>query len=399
MVNTRSRSLLRQRGRHESGRVSMVELFFDLVFVFAVTQLSHGLLAHLTPVGALQTLMLLMAVWWLWIFTSWVTNWLDPEKVPVRVMLFGLMLVGLLMSCSIPEAFGEKGPVFALAFVAMQVGRTLFMLWALRGEGAVQSRNFLRILVWFLASGVFWAWGGFEQGALRTGLWLVAIAVEYVSPSLAFWVPGLGHSTTSEWDVDGAHLAERCGLFVIIALGESILVTGATFAGLPSDKATVTAFLVSFLGSVAMWWVYFDTAAERASYRIAHAEDPGRIARLAYTYIHLLIVAGIIVCAVADEIVLVHPGHAETMGIAVILAGPALYLLGNALFKWTSNDRKLPPLSHVVGLSLLALVAPFAFAHQLSALALGTVTTSVMVLVAGWESIALRRQPPVRDEA
>ena len=392
-MNAHSRSLLRKRGQHDSSKVSMVELFFDLVFVFAVTQLSHGLLAHLTPTGALHTLMLLMAVWWLWIFTSWVTNWLDPEKVPVRVMLFALMLGGLLMSSSIPEAFGEKGLLFAGVFAAMQVGRNLFMLWALHGEGAAHSRNFQRILVWFLASGVFWVWGGFEQGGLRTGLWLVAIAIEYVSPSVAFWVPGLSRSTTTEWDVDGSHLAERCGLFVIIALGESILVTGATFAGLPSNGATVAAFLVSFLGSVAMWWMYFDTASERASHRIAHSNDPGRIARLAYTYLHLLIVAGIIVCAVADEIVLVHPGHAETISVAVILAGPALYLLGNALFKWASNDRKLPPLSHLAGLALLAILAPFAFAHQLSALALGATTTGVMVLVAAWESIALRRLP------
>jgi len=398
-MNAHSRSLLRKRGQHDSGKVSMVELFFDLVFVFAVTQLSHGLLADLTPTGALHTLMLLMAVWWLWIFTSWVTNWLDPEKVPVRVMLFALMLGGLLMSCSIPEAFGDKGLMFACAFAAMQVGRTSFMLWALRGEGAVQSRNFLRILIWFIASGAFWVWGGLEQGALRTGLWLAAIAIEYMSPSLAFWVPGMGHSATAEWNVDGGHMAERCGLFVIIALGESILVTGTTFAGLPGNSVTAAAFLVSFLGSVAMWWMYFDTAAERASIRIAHSDDPGRIARLAYTYMHLLIVAGIIVCAVADEIVLVHPGHAESMGIAVILAGPALYLLGNALFKWASNDRKLPPLSHLAGLLLLALVAPSAFAHQLSALALGAFTTAVMVVVAGWESIALRRPPPGRDNA
>lgn len=392
-MSAHSRSLLRKRGLHDSGKVSMVELFFDLVFVFAVTQLSHGLLAHLTPTGALHTLMLLMAVWWLWIFTSWVTNWLDPEKVPVRVMLFALMLGGLLLSSSIPEAFVEKGLLFGCVFAAMQVGRTVFMLWALRGEGAAQTRNFLRILIWFLVSGVFWVWGGFEQGTMRAGLWLVAIVIEYVSPSVAFWVPGLSRSTTTEWDVDGGHLAERCGLFVIIALGESILVTGATFAGLPSNSATVTAFLVSFLGSVAMWWMYFDTASERASHRIAHSDDPGRIARLAYTYLHLLIIAGIIVCAVADEIVLVHPDHAETIGIAVILAGPALYLLGNALFKWVSNDRRLPPLSHLAGLLLLAVLAPFAFAHQLSALALGAATTGVMVLVAAWESIALRRLP------
>ena len=388
-----SRSLLRTRGQRDSGRVSMVELFFDLVFVFAVTQLSHGLLAHLSPLGALQTLMLFLAVWWLWIFTSWFTNWLDPEKMPVRLLLFALMLGGLLLSSSIPEAFAGKGAVFGCVFAAMQVGRTLFMLWALRNESRAQFRNFIRILVWFLASAVLWVWGGFEDDPHRTTLWMLAIAVEYVSPSVAFWVPGLGRSSTADWDVDGGHLSERCGLFVIIALGESILVTGTTFAGSSWNTITLIAFLVSFLGSIAMWWVYFDTSAERASHRISHSSDPGRIARLAYTYVHLLIIAGVIVCAVADEIVLVHPGHAETMGIAIILVGPALYLLGNALFKWALNDRRLPPFSHLAGLLLLAVLAPFAFAHHFSALGLGIATTSVMVLVAAWESLALRRPP------
>jgi low temperature requirement protein LtrA len=388
-----SRSLLRTRGQRDSGRVSMVELFFDLVFVFAVTQLSHGLLAHLSPLGALQTLMLFLAVWWLWIFTSWITNWLDPEKMPVRVLLFALMLGGLLLSSSIPEAFAGKGAVFGCVFAAMQVGRTLFMLWALRNQSRAQILNFTRILAWFLASAVFWVWGGFEDGPQRTVLWMLAIAVEYVSPSLAFWLPGLGRSSTTEWDIDGGHLSERCGLFVIIALGESILVTGATFAGTAWNATTSAAFLASFLGSIAMWWVYFDTAAERASHRISHSSDPGRIARLAYTYLHLLIIAGIIVCAVADEIVLMHPGHTEAMGVAVILTGPALYLLGNALFKWASNDRRLPPLSHLAGLLLLAALAPFAFAHHFPALGLGIATTSVMILVATWESLALRRSP------
>ena len=392
-MNANHRSLLRTRGQRDSGRVSMVELFFDLVFVFAVTQLSHGLLAHLTPLGALQTLMLFLAVWWLWIYTSWFTNWLDPEKMPVRVLLFALMLGGLLLSSSIPEAFAGKGIVFGCVFAAMQVGRTLFMLWALRNESRAQILNFTRILAWLLVSAVFWAWGGFEDAPQRTVLWMLAIAIEYVSPSLAFWVPGLGRSTTAEWDIDGGHLSERCGLFVIIALGESILVTGATFAEFPWNPTTIAAFLASFLGSIAMWWVYFDTAAERASHRISHSSDPGRIARLAYTYLHLPIIAGIIACAVADEIVLVHPRHADAMGMAMILAGPALYLLGNALFKWASNDRRLPPLSHLAGLLLLAVLAPLAYRHHFSALASGIATTSVMILVAAWESLALRRPP------
>lgn len=384
-------SLLRQRGQNDSSRVAMVELFFDLVFVFAVTQLSHSLLADLSVQGALRTLLLFLAVWWLWIFTSWVTNWLDPDRAPVRIMLFTLMLGGLLLSSSIPAAFGERGLVFAVVFASMQVGRTLFVTYVMRQRSEVHYRNFVRISLWLSLSAVFWILGGLREGPDRVGYWITAVAIEYVSPLLYFWVPGLGRANTHDWDIDGHHLAERCALFVIIALGESILVTGATFAAQPWITPTVIAFVSAFLGSVAMWWIYFDSGAERASHRIAHSDDPGRLARLNYTYLHLLIIGGVIVCAVADELVLSHPGHADTGGIAAILGGPALYLLGNGLFKWASNDRRSPPLSHCAGLVLLAALAPAANSHLLSALGLGVATTAVMVLVATWETIALRR--------
>lgn len=382
-------SLLRSRGSHDSGKVGMIELFFDLVFVFAVTQLSHSLLAHLSLAGALQATLLLVAVWWVWIFTSWVTNWLDPERTPVRLGLFVLMLAGLLLSVSIPKAFTERGLLFAGAYVFMQVGRTLFALWAVRTESRSLSRNFLRILVWMLFSGLFWIGGALLEGPQRLACWTLALVIELISPSLFFWVPGLGRSTLADWNVEGNHMAERCGLFVIIALGESLLVTGATFAELPFSAEGLAAFLVAVLGSIALWWIYFDTGAERAHHRIAQASDPGRQARLAYTYLHVLIIAGVIVSAVADELVLVHPGHASTAGIAAIIGGPLLYLLGNALFKWVTSERILPPLSHLIGLALLLGLWPLAQSQVFSALALGTLTTAVLLLVAAWETCAL----------
>ncbi|HEY1141432.1 MAG TPA: low temperature requirement protein A [Lysobacter sp.] len=386
--------LLRQRGTAESSRVAMVELFFDLVFVFAVTQLSHTLLENLTVQGALQTLLLFLAVWWLWIFTSWVTNWLDPDRTPVRVMLFALMLGGLLLSSSIPHAFAERGLMFGIVFAAMQVGRTAFVAVAMRGRHRVLHENFVRIALWLTMSGALWVAGGFAQGPTRVALWVGAVAIEYLAPALYFYIPGMGRSSTTDWDVDGHHLAERCALFVIIALGESVLVTGATFAGHEWNTPTITAFVVAFLGSVAMWWIYFDTGAERASHRIEHSEDPGRQARLAYTYLHLLIIAGIIVCAVADELALAHPDHFEGDGraaMAAMIGGPMLYLLGVALFKWVCNERRGPPLSHCAGIVLLAALIPAAMAHLLSPLALGAATTLVLVIVATWETIALRR--------
>src|SRR5215218_4118062 len=150
-------------------RVTPLELFFDLVFVFAVTQLSHLLLGHLSIRGALETLFLLLAVWWVWVYTAWFTNWFDPERLPVRLVLVAVMLASLLMSVAIPDAFGERGLMFALAFVAIQVGRTAFAVLTL-GASHPLSGTFWRILAWLVAGGVLWVAGGTgrRRGALRT---------------------------------------------------------------------------------------------------------------------------------------------------------------------------------------------------------------------------------------
>ena len=121
---------------------------------------------------------------------------------------------------------------------------------------------------------------------------MIALGIECVGPVAGFYVPGLGRSGTTDWRVDGAHMAERCALFVIIALGESILVTGSTAAALPATTASCARSSSRFVGSVAMWWIYFNIGAERGSHQIAHAEDPGRVARAVYTYFHIPIVAG-----------------------------------------------------------------------------------------------------------
>jgi low temperature requirement protein LtrA len=383
------------RGKPENGhhRVTFVELFFDLVFVFAVTQLSHALLEHLSLLGALQTALLLLAVWWVWIYTSWVTNWLDPETTPVRLMLFALMLAGLVLSTSLPRAFDARGWAFAGAYAAMQVGRSLFMLWALAGRSPGNFRNFQRISLWFGLSALFWLAGACVDPSQRLLLWTLALILDYASPALGFWTPGLGRSRTAEWDVEGGHLAERCGLFVIIALGESIVVTGAQFADLAWTGTTVTAFLVAFFGTVAMWWIYFNIGAERASARIMASSDPGRLARLTYTYLHIVLIAGIIVSAVADEFVLSHPlGHTEPSTTAVVLGGPALYLLGNILFKRTIASRLA--LSHLVGLALLAGLG--AVAASLPPLLLGAASTVVLVIVAAWETWSLQGHAPAQ---
>ena len=383
--------LLRRHDHAEGGRVGSVELFFDLVFVFAVTQLSHTLLTDLSDTGVLRVGLLLLAVWWVWIYTSWVTNWLDPERIPVRLCVLVLLLAGLVMSVSIPQAFLRRGIYFAGAYAFIQVGRTLFFLWAVR-RGPEQLRlNFRRILVWLSASATFWLAGAFLHSSSRFVFWFVALAIEFAGPWCYFAVPGLGRSSTSDWNIHGGHMAERCGLFVIIALGESLLVTGATFTGMPWTADAWAAFVVAVLGSVVLWWLYFDTGARRGEQRITNSSDPGRLARLGYTYLHLPIVAGIIVCAVGDEVLLLHPGHVTPTGIAVLIGGPACFLTGAMLFKWVTNTRRTPPLSHLVGLALLAVLFWAAHASHATALGVGAVAYGVLLVVAAWESFALRR--------
>jgi low temperature requirement protein LtrA len=373
--------LLRPKTGHDSSKVSFVELFFDLVFVFAITQLSHLLIGDFSGAGAVRTGMLLLAVWWVWIFTAWVTNWLDPEKLPVRLALFAMMILGLVLSAAIPEAFGSRGPAFAGAYVAMQVGRTLFVLWAARGRPGL-TRIFQRILFWFILGAVFWIAGACLSGSARMACWGLALAIEYASPSLGFHTPGLGKSTSADWDISGHHIAERCGLFIIIALGESILVAGATFAGLVWSGPVLAAFAATVIGSIAMWWLYFDAASGFGTLTISNSRNPGQLARLAYTYLHLFLVAGIILTAAADEFVLAHPsGHGEARTTAAVLGGAMLYLLGSLLFKRSISGAV--PRSHGVAIGILAALIPAA--SHLAPWLLSGLSTLVLCTVAAWE--------------
>ena len=372
---------------NQHSRVSYAELFFDLVFVFAVTQLSHTLLNHFTPSGVVHVTLLFLAVWWVWVYTTWVTNWLNPEMTPVRVLLFLLTLGGLVLSTSIPTAFEGRGLWFAIAYAAMQVGRTAFWLATIPRERTLARDNAIRILAWLSVSAVFWISGGFAEGQTRLSLWVVALAIEYVSPAARFWTPGLGASTVEAWAVEGGHMAERCAGFIIIALGESIVVTGATFGELTWTAENITAFVSAFLGSIAMWWIYFHKGAEAGSELISKSSESGRLARLAYTYLHMPIVAGIILAAVADELVLKHPtGHSDLRTVLSAIGGPLLFLVGTILFK--HSFRGFLQLSH--GIGIIALGALAWFAAELSPLMLSVLTTSIMIVVAVWESISLR---------
>jgi low temperature requirement protein LtrA len=371
---------------NQHSRVTYAELFFDLVFVFAVTQVSHTLLGHFTPLGALQTTVLFLGVWWVWVYTSWITNWLNPEMTPVRILLFLMMLGGLVLSTSIPTAFDGRGLWFAIAYAAMQVGKTIFLWVSTPPARALARRNAVRITIWLSTSAVFWIAGGIAVGETRLTLWAIALVIEYISPAVRFWIPRYGASSVADWSVEGGHMAERCAGFIIIALGESIVVTGATFGDLTWTTENVLAFTSAFVGSIAMWWIYFHRGAEAGSEQISRSSEPGRQARLAYTYLHMPIVAGIILTAVADEIVLKHPnGHSDLKTVLSAIGGPLLFLLGTILFKHTF--RGFLQLSHGAGIIALAILAWFA--GDMSPLLLSILTSALLIVVALWESISL----------
>lgn len=385
-AETPNHPLLRRRDGHHA-HVSFAELFFDLVYVFAVTQLSHQFLRHLSFAGAVESLILWFAVWLGWQYTCWVTNWFDPETRRIRSLLFAVMLAALVMASTIPDAFGERGLVFALAYVAMQVGRTAYIVFEL-GPDHPLSANYRRMLAWLSVAALFWIGGAFAEHWGRAALWAIAILCEYVSPMFGFAFPGLGRSRTSDWTIEGGHLAERCQLFVIVALGETLLATGAMLSDAQSwDSSVLSALLATFLGTLAMWWLYFGTSSRDATDTITRSDDPGRIGAY-FHYVHAILVAGIIATAVGNDLVMAHPHDAVKGAYALILsAGPAIYLLGSAIYKKVVYG--IVPVSHVVGVMVLAALVPLA--GQVDLLAMGWLTTAVMLAAGFWEGRQLRR--------
>jgi len=371
---------LRPRDGGEQPTTS-VELLFDLVYVFAVTQLSHLLIDHLTFAGAGRTAFLLLVVWWAWIYTTWMVNWFDPSSTPVRLVLVGATLASLLMAAAIPTAFGANALLFAAAYVALQLGRNVAGALLLHPEHRLRL-TFERIVWWSVASGVLWIAGALAPERLLFAFWAPALAVDLVAPVAGYWTPGLGRSSSDDYPVEGGHFAERFQAFIIIALGESIVVTGATASSRGLTGTVIAALAVAFLVTGALWWLYFGEVAEHSRARLATADDSGILARDAYTYLHLPIVAGIIMVAVGDDLLIAQPrASLATAGIVMTVGGPALYLLGESMFRLRMIGSVSPKrLAAVVALCVLGLVA-----GDLSALALAGAVGVLMTALAVWE--------------
>ena len=371
-----------------SQRASTLELFYDLVFVFAITQVSHLLLEHLTWAGVLQSLIVLLAVYWSWNYTTWTTNELDTETVPVRLLLLSLMLVSLLMAVAIPQTFEAHALLFAGSYVAIQIGRHSFLTFAAADRGTVERERAGHILTWFVVVGVLWVAGALFAGPERIVLWLIALALDYCAPLVTYWVPGRRRLAPATWNVGTEHFAERFGLFIILALGESIVITGATTSELDLDAARVIAFVMAFLGAAAIWWLYFTSVSTIGEHYLEVSENRTILARDAYTYLHVVFVAGIILSAVGDELVIAHPTEIlPPYEVAAVAAGPAVYLFAQTLFGY-----RLTGLVYKTKLfGALACVAVGFVGLFVPALALAGLLIVVLVAVIGSSHLALSR--------
>ncbi|HET6549912.1 MAG TPA: low temperature requirement protein A [Solirubrobacter sp.] len=372
---------LRSRGEGIQQPITTVELFFDLVYVFAITQLSHLILDDLTVAGVARAAFLLVIVWWAWIYTTWMANWFDPRTPRVRAVLTAVMLASLVMAAALPSAFGEHAVLFAISYVVLQVGRNAAAA-SLLGRDEPLRDVFERLVGWSAVSGALWLAGAALPEDRRLLLWAPAVAVELCAPVAGYWIPRRGHSTTTDYDIEGGHFAERCQGFIIIALGESIVVTGATAAEAGLSPTVVLCLAVAFVETAALWWLYFGAVAERSRDLMSSCDDPGRLARDAYTYLHAPIVAGIIAVAVGDDLLIAEPGHAlHGVGLAMVLGGPALYLVGESVFRLrvtgAANAKRLAVAA------LLVLLAPLA--TELTALALSATVAALLTALAIWE--------------
>lgn len=371
---------LRHDRAEEMERVGSIELFFDLVFVFAITQLSHLLLQDLTWRGAAQAAFLLLAVWWAWNYTTWTTNWTDPDAISTRAVLVVGMVAVMLMAVAIPDAFGERGLLFAAGYAGLQISRGTFFLLAADKSGHAHVWHARPVWVWISWVSLIWLAGGLLDGGARVAVWGAALILDYLGPFVGYWTPGLGRSTPSDWQILPGHFAERFQLFIIIALGESIVLTGVTASGLELTGARIAAIAVAVLITAALWWLYFGPNERLGQAVLSMAgQDRGRIARDVFTYLHLPIVAGIIVAAVADELVIAHPD--ETLAgreLATVAAGPVLYLLGTMAgvrrAVGSISPWRLLASVCIVGVAVLGLALP--------ALATWTLVLAILVALA-----------------
>ncbi|MFC0032915.1 low temperature requirement protein A [Micromonospora chaiyaphumensis] len=319
-------------------RVTLLELFFDLVYVVALSLISRGLITEVDWQRALQSLIMLMAMWWTWAITTLVTDLYDPQRSEIKLLIIAVMFGALLMTTAIPEAFGARGLVFAGTYVAIHLGRGLFLMPTVRRHRQTQRRA-ARIFVWFATSAIPWLVGATVSGHAREILWAVALGIDYLGFRLAYPVPGLGVVPDAQRNVTAEHLSERYQQFFIIALGDAILVTGTVFSLHHSETENIGAFAIAFATTLLLWRIYVHKSGELLPHAIARSKQPSKFLNSA-PYTHLLMVAGVVTSASGFDLVLLEPtGRTPPAWLAVILGGPALFLAGRAAFEYEVFSR------------------------------------------------------------
>ncbi|MET8233204.1 low temperature requirement protein A [Micromonospora sp. NPDC005298] len=321
-----------------SRRVTLLELFFDLVYVVALALISRGLVDQLDWHRAAQALIMLAAVWWTWAITTLVTDLYNPERTEIKLLISAVMFGALLMTTAIPEAFGHRGLVFAAAYVAIHLGRGLFLMPTVRHEPQTQRRA-ARIFVWFAVSAVPWIIGAYASGDGRLAWWATALAIDYLGFRLGYPVPGLGVVPEHQRNVTAEHLSERYQQFFIIALGDAILTVGTMFSMEHTEAENIAAFAVAFLTTLLLWRIYVHKSGQLLPQAIQAARAPSKFLFSA-PYTHLLMIAGVVVTASGFHLVLHEPtGRTPPAWLAVILGGPALFLVGRAAFEYEVFSR------------------------------------------------------------
>jgi low temperature requirement protein LtrA len=328
----------------EAYAVTPLELFFDLVFVFAVSQLSHHLLEHLTWRGAAETLVLLVAVFGVWSYTSFEATMLHVGRSQPGWIMLAVMLVGLFMNAAIAHAFDAGGLAFVVPLLVIQVGRSTWVIGT--APTRMLREHYAIMLVWIVASAPLWIVGALVEPEARLLWWTLAAGLDLIGTWLAHPVPGrVLHSENVEFDAD--HMLERCRLLLIIALGETVLTTGTAIAAAPLTPLTVVTGTVALAGTVALWALGFGRAVRLTVQHLEATRDPIRASRYAVNAL-IGMVAGLIAVAVANEMVIADPQGPASVALSLLLyGGPLLYLLAQGWYVWAVP--KVRPRLHLLG--------------------------------------------------
>ncbi|PWR11198.1 low temperature requirement protein A [Micromonospora acroterricola] len=374
-------------GRRSPAHPAFLELFFDLVYVFALITLTDKLATELTWTGAAETLVLLLGFTFIWALTAWGGDTLDRARPALQVQVIGTLAASLLLAATVPDAYGSRGLLFAVTYVAIHLGSSVYILLVVRMPSPRRRNS--RVLFWEAIAGIGWIGGALVDGTARLMLWAVAVAIEYAAAALGWPVPRLGRLHAEEWRLAGERLSERYRQFVIIALGVSIFSTADTFSESDYTAPRVWALVVVFLMVVLMWRIYIYRAGELLTDAIAKSTRPSLLGQSA-AVTHLIMVAGIGGAAVTSTLVVDRPfGETPPSWAAVILGGPALFLFGRGVLDYTVFGRVSR--SRLAGLILLGAVA--SVTYRLPPLAVALLAMVVLALVAAANLLSTRVHP------